>query len=253
MNTQRSYSIGQTARLSGVSVRTLRFYEEIGLLCPSGRTAAGYRVYSQANLLRLQQILIGRSLGRPLEEIRHSLDAPDFDHAAALRRQRQLLQSRASETAAMLRAVEAALVALETENGDLLMKSLFEGFEPSQFESEVKERWGESESYKENARRMARYSPADLQQMQAEADALWRDAAEAMAQGLPAAGPEAQALCERHRGHVERWFYPCTHVMHVKLSELWESDARFRDNIDRFGAGLTGWMAAAVRYAARQS
>lgn len=250
MKTQRTYTIGQTARLSGVSVRALRFYDEIGLLRPSGRTAAGYRVYSQANVLRLQQILIGRTLGRSLEEIRRSLDAPDFDHAAALRRQHQLLQRKATETAAMLRSVEAALAVLQENNGDLPMQDLFAGFTPSQFEEEVKARWGESDAFQESARRMARLSPADLQEMQAEANAIWGDAAQAMAHGLAATGSEAQALCERHRQHVARWFYPCSPGMHVKLAELWESDARFSETIDRFGAGLTAWMGAAVRFAA---
>lgn len=247
MKTQRSYTIGQTARLSGVSVRTLRFYEEIGLLRPSGRTAAGYRVYSQANVLRLQQIMIGRTLGRSLEEIRLSLDAPDFDHAAALHRQHQLLQRKATETAAMLRSVEAALAALESENGDVPMQSLFEGFDTSQFEEEVKARWGESEAYKENARRMAGYSPADLQEMQAEADAIWREAARAMTAGAAPDGAEGRAFCERHRQHVTRWFYPCPPAMHIKLAELWESDARFQERIDRFGVGLTAWAVVAVR------
>ena len=93
------------ARLTGVSVRTLHHYDAIGLLVPSGRTAAGYRRYTDDDLLRLQQILIGRELGLPLEEIRQSLDDPRFDRKAALLDQRQRLHERARQAEAMIRAI----------------------------------------------------------------------------------------------------------------------------------------------------
>lgn len=83
MSNGRTCQLEEVARITGVSVRALRHYDEIGLLGPSGRTQADYRLYSDDDLLRLQQILIGRKLGMPLEEIKRSLDDPRFDRRAA--------------------------------------------------------------------------------------------------------------------------------------------------------------------------
>src|SRR5215469_1148946 len=132
--------IKEAARIAGVSVRTLHHYDEIGLLVPKLRSASGYRLYGREDLLRLQQILIGRELGLTLQEIGRSLDDPGFDLRQALRSQRQQLQGRADRTAAMLRAVDAALAILDAESADaeraeadgagvesMEMKTLFDG------------------------------------------------------------------------------------------------------------------------------
>src|SRR4051812_504813 len=104
----RSYQVKEVAELVGVSVRALHYYDELGLLVPSGRTDAGYRLYDTDDLLRLQQILICRELGLPLEEIRRWLTDPSFDRKRALVAQRAALEKRAQQTQAMLRAVDAA-------------------------------------------------------------------------------------------------------------------------------------------------
>src|SRR5690349_19089188 len=102
MAKQRTYLVKDVARISGVSVRALHHYDELGLLSPSSRSRAGYRLYVDDDLLRLQQIVIGRELGMPLEEIRRSLDEPNFDRRAALQKQRAELVARANRTQAML-------------------------------------------------------------------------------------------------------------------------------------------------------
>ena len=124
----------EVARLAGVSVRTLHHYDSIGLLVPRTRTAAGYRLYTDADLLRLQQILIGRELGLSLEEIRRSLDDPRFDRKVALLDQRKRLRDRARQAEAMIRAIDVALAALDGSRtkGEMKMEDLFEGFDPSQ-------------------------------------------------------------------------------------------------------------------------
>src|SRR5579862_7831259 len=98
---RRTYLVKDVAELTGVSVRALHHYDEIGLLVPRARTDSGYRLYDDEELLRLQQILVGRELGLTLEEIRQSLDDPRFDRQAALREQRRALEARAGRTAAM--------------------------------------------------------------------------------------------------------------------------------------------------------
>src|SRR5690242_3403887 len=112
----RSYQIKDVAELAGVSARTLRYYEEIGLLTPSARTAAGYRLYTDTDLMRLQQILIGRSLGLALEEIRKSIDDPRIDRKSLLRRQRETLAARAKATADMIRSIDAAISLLDADH-----------------------------------------------------------------------------------------------------------------------------------------
>src|SRR6187431_679167 len=113
MKPRRTHQVTEVARMTGVSVRALHHYDEIGLLVPKGRTGAGYRLYDDDDLLRLQQILIGREQGLALEEIRRSIDDPHFDRKKALLAQKQQLQTRAEQAAEMIRAIDAALGILE--------------------------------------------------------------------------------------------------------------------------------------------
>src|SRR5688572_1549525 len=109
MTVPHTYRVADVARQSGVSIRALHHYDAIGLLVPTGRTEAGYRLYTDADLLRLQQILIGRELGFSLDEIKRSLNDPRFDHRQALLEQRERLKVKARSLDEMLKAVDAAL------------------------------------------------------------------------------------------------------------------------------------------------
>jgi MerR family transcriptional regulator, thiopeptide resistance regulator len=242
--------IKDAARIAGVSVRSLHHYDEIGLLVPKRRSAAGYRLYDRNDLLRLQQILIGRELGLTLQEIGRSLDDPAFDLRRALRSQREQLQGRAERTAAMLRAVDAALNILEAESAgarDMSMNELFEGFDPSKYEEEARQRWGRTEGYKESVRRTSPYTAEDWARCKAEGERNYLDAAAAMNAGTAADDASAMAVAERHRLHIDRWFYPCSREMHARLADMYEADSRFAETIDRYGQGLTGFLAAAIR------
>jgi MerR family transcriptional regulator, thiopeptide resistance regulator len=260
MATSRTYQVKEVAHISGVSVRALHHYDEIGLLAPSGRTEAGYRLYCDDDLLRLQQILIGRELGIPLEQIRRSLDDPSFDRRAALEAQRQELSLRADRTTAMLRAVDAALAALN-DKGDTPMKTLtnpelttlFDGFDPARYEEETKARWGKTDAYAESARRTSQYTKADWERYKAESQAILGAAAELFRSGAAADGSEAMAVAERHRLSIDRWFYPCAPERHAGLADMYEADVRFAQNIDQAAPGLTPWLSAAIRANARQS
>jgi DNA-binding transcriptional MerR regulator len=246
----RTYQVNEVARIAGVSVRTLHHYDEIGLLAPAARSDGGYRLYDDAALLRLQQILIGRALGLPLEAIRRSLDDPGFDRRRALEAQREQLRQRADETARMLRAIDRALEIIDAEERgtmDIDLKEIFDGFDPSQYDEEAKQRWGHTDAWKESARRTRSYGKAEWQRIQEEQGAIYRDAAAALAAGKAPEDPDALAIAERHRLSIDRWFYPCAHAMHRGLADHYEADARFAENIDRFGAGLTAFLAAAIR------
>jgi DNA-binding transcriptional MerR regulator len=162
MTVPRTYKVADVARLSGVSIRALHHYDAIGLLVPTGRTEAGYRLYNDADLLRLQQILIQRELGFPLEEIKRALDDPRFDQRQALVEQRRRLEEKAHALGAMLRAVDAALAVVghDPEGDTMEMKELFGGFDPSQYEAEVEQRWG-GPALDESKRRVKGYTGAD--------------------------------------------------------------------------------------------
>jgi DNA-binding transcriptional MerR regulator len=248
MTHRRTYLVKEVAALSGVSVRALHHYDAIGLLAPSGRTAAGYRLYDDDDLLRLQQIVVGRELGLSLEAIRCSLEDPAFDRRGALVSQRAELTRRAERAEAMIRAIDAALTTLEENDMSKVdMKRIFEGFDPAAHAPEAERRWGGTESYREAMQRTAAYTEADWRELKQEQAEIYGAAAAALAAGVPPDDGPAMDLAERHRQSIERWFYPCSPSMHAGLADLWESDARFGRNIDKFGAGLTQFFAAAVR------
>jgi DNA-binding transcriptional MerR regulator len=248
VNRSRTYQVKDVARITGVSVRTLHHYDAIGLLVPGARTAAGYRLYTDADLLRLQQILIGRELGLPLEEIRRSLDDPRFDHRAALLDQRQRLRERARQAEAMMRAIDAALAAFDgSATGETTMADLFDGFDPSRYDEEVRQRWGGTEAFAESEARTRRYTPDDWHTLQAEQGAVYAAAVAAMTAGKTTSSVEVMDIAERHRLSIDRWFYPCSHTMHEGLASMYESDDRFRENIDKHGAGLTMFLVEAIR------
>lgn len=253
MARRRTYHVSEVARIAGVSVRTLHHDDAIGLLVAERRTEAGYRVYNEKDLLRLQQVLIGREQGLALEDIRRSLDDPSFDRERALLAQKRHLRESAGRTAAMLRTVDAALAMLENdEGGSMDVKRLLEGFDPAEHQAETQDRWGDTETYRESARRAERYGEDDWRAVQEEQAAIYADAAEVLQAGGAADSTEAMAVAERHPQAIERWFYPCSAEMHVNLAGLWEVDARYAQAIDAYGPGLTGFLATAVRANARR-
>lgn len=242
-------TVSQVARLAGVSVRALHHYDELGLLCPSGRSEAGYRLYEQEDLQRLQQVLFFKELGFPLEEIARIVKDPAFDLRAALLMQRQLLGERATRLQALIRAVDAALES--HEKGTVMTKEemfeVFGDFDPAKHEAEVQERWGQTEAYRESSRRTSRYNKKDWERIKAEGDQLQRDMAAQLEAGRAPTDPAVMELAERHRQYITRWFYPCSYEIHRGLGELYVNDSRFTDNIDRVRPGLARFTCEAFR------
>ena len=248
MTRSRTYQVKDAARLAGISVRTLHHYDSIGLLIPGARTAAGYRLYTDADLLRLQQILIGRELGLSLEEIRRALDDPRFDRKAALLDQRERLRERVQQAEAMIRAIDVALDAFDGhKKGEMKMEDLFEGFDASRYEDEARRQWGKSEAFVESEKRTRRYTSDDWKALKAEQAAVYDDAYSALKAGQRPSDEAVMDIAERHRLSIDRWFYPCSHRMHGGLAAMYESDDRFRQSIDRHGEGLTSFLAGAIR------
>jgi DNA-binding transcriptional MerR regulator len=243
------YRVSEVARLTGVTVRALHHYDEIGLLVPSRRSGKGYRLYTDDDLLRLQQIVIGRALGMSLERIHRSLDDPDFELREALTEQRALLVERFEQTEKMIRSIDAALAAIDrkTRETEMDAKQLFDGFDPAEHEDEARERWGGTAAYAESQRRTSKYGPEDWARMKAEAEAIVVAFAEALRKGLEVEDEAVLELAERHRLHIDRWFYPCDRVMHAGLAELYVGDERFAAHFDRHGEGVARYVAAAIK------
>jgi DNA-binding transcriptional MerR regulator len=254
MKRARTYQVREIARIAGISVRALHHYEAISLLVPVSRTPAGYRLYDNTSLMRLQQILIKRELGFSLEEIRRSLDDPGFDHRAALTAQREALHHRLGTTRNMIKAVDRALAFLDRqlEEDAMDMKDLFEGFDPTKYEAEARERFGNTDAHAESQRRTKGYKAQDWKMLKQEQDAIYREAAAAMQAATRPSDAEAMDIAERHRLLIERWFYPCGFELHRGLADLYEADSRFAANIDAYGVGLTVFLAGAIRANARR-
>lgn len=247
MTSRRTYQVKEVAEIAQLSVRTLHHYDAIGLLVPSRRSDAGYRLYDDDDLLRLQQIVIGRELGLTLEAIQRSLDDPAFDRRQALLAQRQQLERRAEETAEMIRAVDRALAVMAHTERNTDMKELFDGFDASKYEAEAEQRWGHTDAFQESKRRTAKYTAEDWKRFGAEQAAIMSEAFALLSAGERPDSAAAMAVAERHRRSIDRWFYPCNVDMHRGLSDLYENDARFAASIDQHGAGLTPFLIAAIR------
>jgi DNA-binding transcriptional MerR regulator len=247
---RKYFQVSELAELSGVSVRTLHYYDEIGLLSPTRRTSSGYRLYAQTEVLRLQQILIRRELGFSLAAIGRALDDPDFDQRRALTEQRQALALRADQTARMIASIDAALATIEAGSNDTekdMFKEIFDGFDPSEHADEARERWGNTDAYRVSMQRTGSYTEADWLRYREESDTISKELCRLMQAGEPASGAEAMAAAERHRLLIDRWFYPCSHAMHAGLADMYEADPRFAANIDKAGEGLTPYLSAAIR------
>ncbi len=240
--------MGEVARLSGVSVRTLHHYDAIGLLTPSGRSEAGYRLYSATDLARLRRILVYRELELGLEGIRQILADPDARAADHLRRQHRLLRDRRSRIDELLGAIEHEMEAHEMGIA-LTPEEQFEIFGTDRLEehaAEAKEKWGDEDTWRESARRTAAYTKDDWTRIKAEADANIQGFVRAIEAGLPADGPEARALAEEHRRHLDRWFYPCTLHAHRGLAALYVSDPRYTAQWDAAAPGFSRYVHDAI-------
>ena len=242
-------TVGEVAKLAHVSVRTLHHYDELGLLSPSARSEAGYRLYTSGDLDRLQQVLFYKELGFRLEEIRDLMADPGFDRREALVSQRGLIAGRASRLGAMLELIDKTLISLE--GGTTMTKEekfeVFGDFDPAEYEDEVKERWGATEAYKESARRTKRYTKADWQRIKDEGAADMAKMIEVFDQGVTPDDPRAMDVAEDARLAIDRNFYPCSHRMHVNLGEMYVADPRFTAFYDDQRSGLAKWLSAAIK------
>lgn len=241
------FSIGELARLSGVSPRMLRHYDDIGLLPPSDRSVSGYRQYSEADLLRLQRILSLRATGMGLPEIAAALNG-EVSPRESLEQQAALLRAKLEVMSAQLEAVERTRRSV-IMGINLNPEELFEVFgeeDPTQYAEEAEQRWGESDAYRESQRRTEQYTKEDWERIKLEGEAVVQGFLAAMLSGLPADSPEAMAAAEAHRRNIDDWFYPCSYELQIGLAEMYLADPRFTAHYDQHAPGLAQFVADAI-------
>lgn len=245
-------TIGDVARLAGITVRTLHHYDDIGLLTPSERRSNGYRGYTDADISRLQQILTYRELDLGLDEIARVLDEPS-DTIEALGKARLRINDQVEKLRRIAAGLDAAIEA-ETKGTRMTPEEKLEAFgdfDPDEFADEARERWGGTGAYEDSVRRTSAYTPADWKRQRAETDEIYQALLALMAAGTPEHSPAAAALVDAHRASITKWFYRCTPEIHAGLGAMYVTDERFRSNINASGDGLAEYLSAAIdaRYA----
>ena len=244
-----SYTVGAVARLSGVTVRTLHHYDEIGLLTPRERSDAGYRRYADADLDRLQRVLFYRELGLGLDQIKQVMADGRGTAVGHLRRQLGLLLERIGRLERMVAAVEKEMEA-SSMGIPLSPEERFEvfgDFNPDDHAAEVEERWGDTDPYRESARRTASYTKADWQRIKAEGKAAIDQVVAAMVAGKPADSAESMDGAEAHRRQINDAFYDCSYTMHVGLAEMYLADPRFTATYEKIAPGLAQYLHDAIK------
>lgn len=236
-------NISRVAKLTGVTVRTLHYYDEIGLLKPSQVTEAGYRVYDDADLEVLQQILFFRELDFSLEDIRKIMQNPAYEKESALRKQRELLEQKRSRLDSLISLVDKTL------KGERDMS--FRQFDTTEIEAtkkkyaeEARRRWGGTAAYAEYEKRTSRAGDAQQKMLDDEGTMLLREFGRN--RSLAPDSPEAQALVKKWQDYITAHFYTCTKEILSCLGQMYVGDERFTQHIDGYGAGTAAFMSAAI-------
>ena len=235
--------IQEAARLTGVTERTLRYYDRIGLLHPSGMTESGYRLYDEDALRCLQQILFFRELGFPLAQIREIMDSPGYDMNEALRRHRLLLIAERDRLNGLIDLAERTLKGENDMSFDAFDHSGIDR-QRDAYAEEARRRWGGTDAYAESEKKTAGYGKEQWAAIQQEADEIF--AAFAALRGHAPDEPDVQALVARWQAHITRNYYACTKEILAGLGQMYTADERFIQNIDRAGAGTAQLMSAAI-------
>lgn len=235
--------IQEAARLAGVSIRTLRYYDEIGLLPPGRVTQAGYRLYDDAAMARLQEVLFFRELGFALEDIRAIMTDPGYDREEALRRHRAMLKKKRAQIDSLIDLVDRTMrgerdlsfTQFDTKEMDKMK---------SEYAKEARERWGHTAAYAESEKKTKGYDGQKWSSVQEGMEALMAEFA--AIRGENPAGEAAQALVMRWQAYITENFYACTDEILKGLGQMYVCDERFKANIDKHGEGTAQFMADAI-------
>lgn len=231
------------AKLTGITVRTLQYYDKIGLLKPTKNTENGYRIYQESDLETLQQILFFRELDFPLSEIKEIMSNPEYDKADALKHQKELLLKKRNRLDELIDLVECTI------KGERTME--FNAFDTSEIDEskekyaqEVKERWGQTNAYAQYNQKSKKYNKEDWNSIQAEANEIMKGFAKLREEDP--SSKKAQAQVKLWQDHITQRYYTCTKQILGGLGMMYVQDERFRNNINQHGEGTAEFMSKAI-------
>lgn len=240
-------TVHEVSELAGVSVRTLQHYDNIGLLRPARRTEAGYRLYDEAALERLQQILLFRELEFPLKEIKDIVDAPDFDKARALDQQIQLLTLKMEHLQSLIELAERLR---EGKDANVDFKA-FDTSKIDEYAQRAKAQWGSTKEYAEFEERDRGRTPGERSEMIEQMMGLFVEFG-LLKENAPDS-PEAQAQVKKLQDFISAHFYQCSDEVLAGLGQMYGAGGEFTENIDAAaGEGTARFAARAIAaYCAR--
>jgi MerR family transcriptional regulator, thiopeptide resistance regulator len=242
----RSYATGELARLSGVSPRTLQFYDKIGLLKPESYSESGYRRYDETAALRLQQILFFRELGFELADIRAIMDKPDFDLLPALESHRELLKEKSERLGELLATVDKTIKKLKGET-EMDIKDYYKGFSDKEVENmrkEAREKYGEK-TVADSEARVTAMGKDKFDAVQKEFGEIYHKIVANMDKGPQS--KEVQVQIARWRELMEN-FHHYTDEMILGLGRMYSEDPRFAAFYLKFHRDMPRFMTEAIEY-----
>ena len=233
--------IKEFARMAGVSVRTLHYYDEIGLLRPACvDRATGYRFYDEASLLRMQEILFYRELDFSLKQIAELLSSPNHDSKQSLEAQKRLLTLKKERLERLIASIDDAM------KGENVMKA-FDNRDYEAYKAEAQKKWGNTEAYREYAEKSRNRTEQDQNALAAEMDGILAGFAACMQSGKTPVSEEAQGLVRRLQAHITGHYYQCTDEILQSLAQMYVADERFRRNLDSHAEGTASFISEAIR------
>ena len=228
------------ADCAGVSVRTLHYYDEIGLLKPAHvDKATGYRYYDETSVLRMQEILFYRELDFSLKNIKEILSSPNYDHTAALKKQQTLLMLKKERLERLIAAIDDAV------KGENVMPA-FDNSEFKRIKAETKAKWGHTDAYKQFEEKVKDYSEKEWNDSADGINGIMEAFAICMKNGDAPESVEAQTLAKRLQNYISEHFYNCTTQILEGLGQIYVSDDRFKQNIDAYGSGTAEYINHAI-------
>ena len=244
----RRMTVHEVADLTGITIRTLHYYDEIGLLKPAMVTDSKYRLYTDDDLSRLQEILFFREVGFALKEIKSLLGSPNYDRTEALKRHLDILQAQKERIDALI-----SLVKTEIEGNPVPSFAPFSDTKvlelKEKYRSEVLERWGDTHSFKEYEAAFLS-QPEKGQRNQFERFlSVSKDTFEKLArfQNQSPACQEVQQIVKEWQQYISEFFYKCDNQMLRYLGQLYISDERFSNYINGFSSGnLASFFSEAI-------
>ena len=235
--------IKEFAEFIGVSVRTLHYYDEIGLLVPAYvDRSTGYRYYDENSILRMQEILFYRELDFPLKSIREILSSPNYNKRNALKEQRKMLTLKKERLERLISAIDGAV------KGENVM-TVFDNSEFEKYKAEAKEKWGKTDAYKEHAERTKNYSNQKWSDLAEGMDHIMAGFASCMKKGESPDSDEAQNLVKMLQNYITENYYCCTDEILSGLGQMYVTDERFKSNIDKHSSGTAEFISQAIKAA----